>query len=395
MRGMLAATAVIGAALLVLAMGGSPLGALAPTPTPPSLKMAPPADYPNAGITAAMPAGFESQALGEPFDVARSVQAESGRPSQAVTISAYPIGEKVTADKFAEAMTAEFQKMLPVTHFKVVRSGTMQVGGVEAQTRTMQYDFRGIPSIASRAYFVREEKTASGEVKQRICYVLTVESVAERPYAMAAAFAEVAKSIKLTPIQRPMAVGIKDFEPPLKEFKLGYEIRPPHGWYINLTSTGVEMAQTDYVLGGVPMPLARVLVADTVGDEKAEDIAKRMLETYKKSATDHGHEVRIISPPAAAKMGGVDGCQFVAQQLPSKLATKAAGDESAAVFVIQRTIVASGGADGKPRSFSLRLYCQSPDIKAAEGIMDKLAGTFQVIAPPPATASGPATPAAK
>jgi hypothetical protein len=116
-----------------------------------------------------------------------------------------------------------------------------------------------------------------------------------------------------------------------------------------------------------------------------------MLDTYKKSAGDHGHEIKVLSQ-GVAKMGEVDGCQFIAQQLPSKLATRAVDDESAAVFVIQRTIVANGGADKKPKSFSLRLYCQSPDLKTAEAILEKLAGTFQVVVPTPATgASGPAS----
>ena len=50
-------------------------------------------DFPHAGIALAMPAGYQSQTVAEPFDIARAILSENGQPIQAVTVSAFPLDD--------------------------------------------------------------------------------------------------------------------------------------------------------------------------------------------------------------------------------------------------------------------------------------------------------------
>lgn len=352
-------------------------------------KMQPSVDYPSAGVSLSLPQGFEAQTLVEPFDIARGVLTEVGRPVQAVTMSCYPIAEKVTAERFADAMVADLQKVLAITKLNVTRKTTLQVAGVEAQVRLMSFEFRSVPTVAAKVFLTREEKNAAAaDGKVRLCYVLTAESSAEKQGSLTAVLGEVVKTIKFIPIQQPMSLPIKEGAA-FRDYKLGYVFRPPAGWFVRLTPNSVESGQTDFVLGGIPMPLLRITAADAVVQQTAEQAAQAIMDDLKQNGSLEGLDVKTASQ-GAAKLGPLEARQVVVTQTPATRPARLKADEEPAVVIAYRAIGATKGPQGALRSYSMAVYCQSVGTAGAEAILNKIAATFDLLAPAATSASAPA-----
>jgi hypothetical protein len=358
-----------------------------------TLKMLPAEDYPHAGLNFAVPQGFEMQTVSDPFDVARAVLSENNKPVHAITISAYPIAEKVKADQFADAMMADLGKVLAVSKLNVTRKPTLPVAGVDAQVRTLSYDYRGVPATAIKVFLTREEKHAgSPDGKVHLCYVLTAESSPERQGAMAAAMAEVVKTVKFVPLQQVATVDPKALGAPIRD----YEFRPPAHWYARLTPSGVEAGLTDYILGGVPMPLLRIAVAEPPAVETAEQVSKKLLETLKQNAAAEGQELKTVSQ-GASTLGPLDAQQVVLSQGPTSRPVKLKPDEEPSILIAYRTTGVVEVTGRLPRTYWLAVYCQTTDQACPLAILKTVSETFQVLVPAsvlasmPASSSGPAT----
>ena len=344
-------------------------------------------DYSNAGISLAVPRGMELQASSEQYEVARWVQMEGNKPAAAVTVQAFPVTEKVQASDFAEAMTQEVRKNLAISHLAVVRQEKMPIAGQEGQLRVLSYVFRGADTAAGRLYFIREATVSSAAeqpVKLRLCYVLTVEMALARQAAMQAMLSDIARSVQLTPISRPIDQPVKELDAPIKDYRLGYSISVPRFWHYSTTPNGAEVSQTDYVLGGLPMPVLRVLVTDAGNLPTAEEVAKRAIDELRNSARANDEDVKVISQKAV-RMAGLGGWQVVLEQRGDT--GDAAADERAPATIIQRTIIAQGTRGSLLKVYSLRLYCQVPATAVAEEMMEKIAGGFAVLNGPTAASS--------
>ena len=374
--------------LLLAAMAASGALAASPPAAPATMKMLPAEDYANVGISMALPQGFEPQTVIEPFDVLRWVFTESLKPTQAVTLCAYPIEDKVTADRFAEAMMTDLGKVLAITKLSVVKKSSMQVAQVEAYVLLLTYEFRGVASAAAKVFFIREEKVAQSPDKVRICYVLTAESIAERQGTLTSVLAEVVKTVKFSGIRQPIAMPHKDLTSPVRDYKMGYSFRPPSHWYVRLTPNGVESGLTDYVLGGIPMPMMRIVTEEPAQPATAEQAAMKMLDSLKQNALADGQDVEVVSQ-GSSKMGDQEAYQIVIKQAPSTRPARAKADEEPAVVIAQRSTGAVHEDNRPPRTYWLGVYCQATDTRAAEAILGRVAASFEVL--PPATMPASAT----
>ena len=215
--------------------------------------MGKPIEYPHAGVAVAVPKDFHLQNLREPFDVMSAVMTEGGKSVQAVNLSAFPVDASVTAETFAAEMAAELKKSLAIRHLKVLKTvKEMDVAGAKGIGQSLKYVFRGVRTAAARVYFLRELATA----KERLCYVLTVESAAsERKGTLIKLLGDVMKTLRQIPLRQPVSLKPPPLGPPHNELRLGISVRPPRGWFVAPLPAGLQMAQTDYLLDGQPPAL--------------------------------------------------------------------------------------------------------------------------------------------
>lgn len=341
----------------------------------------------NAGISLAVPRGMELQTSSEQYELARWVQMEGNKPAAAVTMQAFPVTEKVQASDFADAMTQEVRKNLAISHLSVIRQEKMPIAGQEGQLRVLSYVFRGAETVAGRLYFIREatvSPAAEQPVKLRLCYVLTVEMAPARQASMQPMLSDIARSVQLTPIRRPIDQPVKELDAPIKDYRLGYSISVPRFWHYGTTPNGAEVSQTDYVLGGLPMPVLRVIVSDAGNLPSAEEVAKRAIDELRNSARANDEDVKVISQKAVT-MAGLDGWQIALEQRADT--GDATADERAPATIVQRTIIAQGTRGSLLKVYSLRLYCQVPRMAVAEEMMEKIASGFAVLNGPTAASS--------
>jgi hypothetical protein len=344
---------------------------------------------PHAGVVLTVGADFAYQSPAEPFMVAHAIRRMGGKPLQAVSLMAYPVTEKVTAAEFAEVMTAELAQTPAIRDVAIQRlASSIKLGGLDTQGRLLSYTFRGVASSAVRLFAIRQTELAGPDGTAhpiRLCYVLTVEVPSTAKAVLPELLTATARSVRLIDLQRPIAASVQEFEEAFRDYALGYGICPPRGWYARVTPTGVEMGQTDYLLGE-PMPLARVVVHEEPTKPDAQACVAEALETFRAGAAEAGQVVEVLSQ-GPARLAGRDGVEIVLQQAPERTATRPA-DAPAVLHVVQRTILAYGGKPARQRSYSVRLYCLSEDAARPRQIMETLAGQFELIAP---SEVGPAT----
>jgi hypothetical protein len=259
----------------------------------------------------------------------------------------------------------------------------MTVAALPASARLLTYTYRGVETTAARVFFLRPVK--NGAV--RLCYVLTVESALAHKDELLPVLGEVIKTVKLLDVQAPLAVGVARLTAPWPDTRRGYAIRPPLGWYSAQTSVGVQMAVTDYRMGGETALTASVAVAACPGQSPPRAHAAKAIERAAKAADGQGRATTVVAR-AAAKLGGVAAHQFVLRQTAKK---PRPGDRP--VYIVHRLTCCRLAKEAPPQCFSLILICQGGDEKIATGLMEKIASGFSFLKPPlsvhPATA--PAT----
>jgi hypothetical protein len=345
-------------------------------------------DFPHAGISLAVPQGFEYQPLHEPFNVMRAVLSKGAQAAQAVTLSAFPVAPKVTAADFADAMLAEQKQNLTIRHLKMLKQIPMPVAGIPGVAQRISYTFRGIETTAARVYFIRELAAS----KVRICYVLTVETDMENQVSLLPILGEVIKTVGLTAVQRPVTVAIRQLHRPMKDHKRGYIVRPPLGWYTKPGPAGLEMGQVDYLLGGIPMPTVTVTVTEVPSDATSEQCTKKCLKLALAAAAEQNLRVEVVAE-GPARLGGLAGWQFALRQSQEpRPSTGPADNQQHPVVIVQRTVCPPAEPGREKNSYSLVLICQGADAETAMGMMEKIAGGFEFAGRPSAsiTASAPA-----
>jgi len=380
------------------------------------MKMTKPVEVPHAGIAMAVPTDYAVGALEEPFQVLRAVKVEDGKAAQAVTLSAFPVAADQSAVDFADDMIAELRQQLLLRDLKTINETSIKVAGLTGAGRFISYSHSGLESVAAGVCFVRKLEKGGGG----LCYVLSIESPADRKGDVLPVLEEIIKTVSFRAIKAPSELATGELDEPLTVRQQGYSVRPPKGWFANVEEGGVVvMGQNDYTLGGEVMPMAKVVVQATPAEAQSSDWAKNSLKLARKHAAQMGAKVEVVKE-GKATLGGKECYQFVLRQTaapatkPAAPASAPADDESAEetakkpkaksaeepsasdeaapsdeaaateqavgpVYVVQRTLCLCPAGKDQGRSYNLILVCRGDKPDAAEALMDKLAGGFKLI----------------
>lgn len=361
-------------------------GALARAAAPVALAKA--REYPRAGISLAIPKGFEYRPLWAPYDVMSAAVTEDDRAIQGVTLTAFPVAGKGVADEFADAKFAELKRNLAIQNLKPIKKTTMPVAGVTGAARLMSYTFRGEKTVAAQVFFFREIKNSP----IRICYLLTVQSSsADTQAQLLPTLGAVIKSVQLAPVRHPSVGGTCELGEPVEDPEGLCSVRRPREWYAIRSAVGAEMGQVDYLMGGRPMPSVRLIVAPVSSSTAtSEACSKKYLAMANAVATQRKQTCKLVSE-GPVQLGTLPAYQFVMVQSPQKAAGARAGNALGSVVLVQRTACVIGEAGAGPKAYMLVLTVRGEAAKAAAALMNTIAGSFELRAAstPPATA--PAT----
>lgn len=368
------AASVLGVACLVLLS----------CPVEAAQKTAPvPVTYAHAGISLAAPAEFKGVLVSDPFDVMRAVLTQRGKAVQAVSLSAYVVGEKETPDTFADAMAKAAQGDLAIRKFQTLKKTPIPIAGLTGSARLLRYTFRGEETTAARAFFIRHLKADA----LRICYVLTVEAGAGHHKTLLQVLGRVIKTVKLTAVQHPAALPVKLGAEPVRSEKLGFSIRPPLGWYVQAGDVGLLMGRIDYLAGGTSSPAVTIAAADVAPGSTARGCADKALRPYLAAATQPALSVQVVSK-GPAKMGGLEAWQFVIRLTQKARSTTRPEGAKPPREITQlealRVICTPGDKNTPPRSYAVILVCSTADAKTVAAIMDAVASGFKLLPKPSA-----------
>ncbi len=362
-------------------------------------------EFPHAGIALAVPQDHLMRNVAAPLDVMRATAEQNGRPVQAVSLAAFPIDrDDLTAESLAEAGIAVHSGNLAIRNLQVLSKAAMKVADLEGAARQLSYSLRGEETVAATVYFVRQ----LDQPKMRLCYVLTVETLAERKAEVLPTLGEVVKTVRLMELRHPAQIAIGPMGAAMKDPQGRWSIRPPMGWYASVTPAGATMAQTDYLQGQEPALIA-YLVATTTAATSADQQMDQCLNSLEKTATQRGLAGRLVSRKNL-KLAGRDACQIVFEQSPkpppateplsspetaaatqtsTQAATQAAAEAPQPVVIVQRNLCLFAGVAGKSECFLLVLVAQGAAPNSAEAMMDKIAEGFELLTP--AAAASPQT----
>ncbi len=365
----------------------------------------------RAGISLSLPADCEIGPLGEPNQLLLAVQDETDQQALGVTLSAFPVGPKMTADQFADVMIAYLQEQLVLRDMEVVASPSLKVAELAGAGRVLSYDLRGQETVAASVCFVRPlaDEDAS------ICYVLTVEALGGKSETIQQTLEAVIATVSLQAIEPTSLADSGELDEPMQMPQLGFSIRPPEQWYAAAGPAGVQMGQLDYTLGEEIIPAAQLTVTLILPGEDAQTCASQALETAKQTGEASGFDVEVLAQGPAGMAGQV-GYQFILRQsaeiepisddddadqeqddqaadgqaaedgaYEQAAEDGFAADESPAVtsvaVIIAHRVICLNDPDepGGPRSYSLTLVCRGADAAIAAAKMDELAGGFELI----------------
>jgi len=360
-------------------------------------QMSAPVNYPNAGISIALPTGFEIQAPSDASAVVSAARSIGGRPAQAVSLTAFCVGAKITTADCADQ--AERALSLAVRKFQSLKSVPIKVAGITGIARLLKYTFRGEPTTAARVFFVRELKSDG----VRICYVVTVEVKAKYEQTLLPTLDKVIKTIKLTAVQSPGSIPVSLSDKELKSFSNAFSIRLPRGWFGSVVDDGINTGQTNYLAGGVPSPQISVLSRILESDTTSESCAKLAMSRHLDASTRPDSGVKVISQ-GPTKVGENDAYQFiikmtykiqVATQPANSTTTQPAnGGKVVTASKIQavRVVCRKGEGERPGRAYFITLSCLEADAKLVSKWLDTLAEGFKFL-PLPKPTTKPATPA--
>lgn len=355
------------------------------------MKMQKAVDYPRAGIILAVPTGFTiSPQLWAEYQVMLASRTEGMQAAQSISLEVYPADEKITPEQVLERLRVPLQDSLPVQRLSVVKTVTVPVAGLEGKAVHMSYTFRGIKTVTVSLCFLRDISSAvpaatpAGDtqpVPKRLAYVLTLEVAEDYQKTLLKTFDAVIRTIFLTAVRRPIDLPV-DFDGPyLRNFPQGYAARLPVGWIGGQNDLGVYMAQTDYVLGGVPCPSVQVVSNLVDPAMTAEACGQKALEQMQKN----GAKVDILSK-GPAKLAKRDGFQFVIRKAaaPATQPSQTQPAEPATTLEVHRLLCVPPDEDEdeeQARNYVLIVAGRDVTERQLTDLADKLAGRFIVTTP--------------
>jgi len=365
---------------LATSLGAAPVAA-------PALVLQEAREYTSAGIAIAVPKTFDYKLALAPYDVMSASVEEAGRPSQAVTLSAFPIADRGTAEEFAEAKMAELGRNLAIRHLKTHKKTPMPVAGARGAARLVSYSFRGTPSVAAQVYFLRDVKGSS----TRICYLLTVVTAAQKQSRLLPLLGAVIKSVRFLPVTAPEIPAEVELLEPVRDNELGFSIRSPKGWYIDRSGAGVETGLIDYRQGGIPMPSVKIVAIPASSDAASSEACSKKFLTIAQSVAARNKQEAVTVSDVPAKLGDLPAHQFVLKMIEKPLATPSlGGTEATDVVLVHRTACLVRKAQD-PVAYMIVVTAKAAELALAQKLMTAMAETFKVLAPATQPATSPAT----
>ncbi len=372
----------------VLAVSAAPG---APMTVSPAITMQNPVNYPNAGISLAVPQGFEPKLVSAPFDVMSAAVEEANHPVEAITLSAFPIADRGSAEEFAEGKMSDLQRNLAIRNLKTLRKTPMPVAGATGAARLVTYSFRGTSSVAAQVYFIRDIQNNPN----RICYLLTVVTSLEKQAALLPVLGAVIKSVNFTPLREPEVPAKITLEEPVRDLDLGFSIRLPKGWYIDRSGAGVEAGLVNYLQGGISMPSIKVVAAPaSVDAATSEACSKKLLTMLQSVGARNKQETRTISDEKTM-LGDLPAWQFALQIVETPNPTPSLGGRQPGDVIIVNRTACLNVAGKQPIAYTVTITARAAEQIVAGKLMDAMAGTFKAIGPAtqPATAAAETQPA--
>jgi hypothetical protein len=316
---------------------------------------------------------------------------EAKRPVEAITLSAFPVTDRGSAEEFAEGKMADLQRNLAIRNLKTSKKILMSVAGADGAARLVSYSFRGTQSVAAQVYFIRDVQNNP----IRICYLLTVVTTEERKSRLLPLLGAVRESIRFIPLKEPEIPAKITLEEPVRDLDLGFAIRLPKGWYIDRSGAGVEAGLVNYLQGGIPMPSIKVVAAPaSVDAATSEACSKKLLAMLQSGAVRNKQETRTVSDGKAV-LGDLPAWQFVLQIVEKPSPTPSLGSTQPGDLIIINRTACLNVAGKQPIAYTVTITARAAEQVAAGKLMDAMAETFKAIgaATQPATAPAATQPA--
>ena len=357
-------------------------------------KMSPVVNYPHAGVSIAVPEGFTTHVVPDSSVVMRAGLVIGRQPAQAVTLSAFCVGPKTTASEFADYSEKVLKSKLSVRKFQALKSVSIKVAGLTGVARLLKYTYDGGPTTAARVFFVRELK---GE-GVNLCYSLIVEVSAKYEKNLLPTLDKVIKSVKLTTLKSPASIPTRLSERKLNDYRGGFSVRLPEGWYGQSVNGGASLGQKNYLIGGADSPQITILSSPLKPDDSLQSVAKRAVSIPLGATTQPDSIVELLSQ-GPAKVGDRDAYQYVFKSTyevaiaTQPASTSKPSDKGKAVKVGKVDavrVVCRGDSSGKlVRAYLFTLSCQDSEAKLVTPWLDALGKGFEYLPLPDAPAKSP------
>ena len=330
--------------------------------------------FANAGIKLTVPDKFEFAVVAEPVDLMRAVLEGAKGMEQGITLVAFPVAEDMTPQACADELAAQMGKSLVIRRLKILKTVPMRVAGLDGLVQLMSFDFRGVPTVASRVYFIRQPT----DERPGVGYILTVEAPEEHQSKLLPSLGAVVRTVELGELSDPISIRLSQPSGVIEDHARGCAMSVPLGWFGALTANGIMMSQTNYLTGGRPSLTSIVAVADVPAEQTGEGFAKQSAEAAAKAGAERNLKCEIVSQ-GPAKMGDADAYQIILKRSMTSPEGKAGGD-----MVAQRSLVVPGADGAAGRCYNLVIMAGSHDSAALQEIMAKLAEGFVLLDEPPA-----------
>jgi hypothetical protein len=361
--------------------------------------MLPEVNYPHAGVSIALPKGFTSHVSADAMIILRGGLVIGRQPAQAVTLSAFCVGPKMTASAFADLSEKALKEQLSVRKFQPLKSVPIKVAGIAGVARLLKYTYNGGPTTAAKVFFVRELKGQN----IHLCYVLTVEVSVKYERTLLPTLDKVIKGIKLTTVQAPSSITTRLSDRKLSDFRGGFSIRVPEGWYGSTVKGGMSIGQKNYLIGGLNSPQVAVLSSAVKSDMSARAFAKMALSKPLAATTQPDGNVELVSE-GPVKVGKQDAYQYVLR-ITEKIQPATQPTSSSKPVDKGKTIklgkieavrvVCRSDSNGKAvRAYLFALSCLDSDVKLVTPWFEVLSKGFEHLPLPDKPAVGK-KPAAK
>ncbi|MFW6133400.1 MAG: hypothetical protein ACOC8F_05840 [Planctomycetota bacterium] len=318
-------------------------------------------DLPHAGVSLTLPPGYATVAPEEASGLLRAAPDSEYASPVGISLSAVWTPEAVTTAACADRMLAELRENIDFRDVQRLTRAEARIAGRPGVLEVLSYVARGEATVAMRGLWLRELPDAPD-----VCYVLSVETLADNRSALVSVFRPLLKSLRMSELRSPTTLPVRSCGAAVTDLELGYRLEVPLGWYVARRYGGAVLAQTDYLAGGMPARRASVTVARGRADETADsffDLAARRAERL------YGVEMATVSSEAT-ELDGRAAKQRVLQVADGTASEGAAGNAT----VVHRVALVGEGA--ARRGYSLTVMARTDDVEAAKRVADGVAGGF-------------------